>query len=287
MAKKTKCYFVRLAEFKRISPKCYKAVDYAGNEALIPSSQFYGYGDNDSPGENVYLSAWILEKKAIECSKENPVFLTADGNNACNVPAGAAAMVEHIPDKLEPLAAAEPVPFATAKLGAVFSSSCRIAAAANLINTLDDVNTVFYVCPAALKDDCVEFDAGCRFHVRCVELEAVKAGDQEYFDFLRSVFSTDCLIIDECFKSERPGAKWIKYLSNVAEKAKYKLILNADHPETNVEDIYLQMQFLSPDILKMSYYQFRELYCRYTQFKRGGRVEKTFIDGYSNFEHLR
>lgn len=102
MAKKTKCYLVRLSEFRRISPKCFKAVDFSGHEELIPASQFFGYGDNEKAGESVYLSAWILERKTLQYSEKTPVYLTDDGQNECNVDADAVVYVKHIPKKLEP-----------------------------------------------------------------------------------------------------------------------------------------------------------------------------------------
>ena len=102
MAWKTKCYLVRLQEFRRISPKCFKAVDFSGQEELIPDSQFFGYGDNDKSGESVYLSEWILERKKFQYSTKNPVYLTDDGQNECNVSANEVVYVKHVPKKLEP-----------------------------------------------------------------------------------------------------------------------------------------------------------------------------------------
>lgn len=69
-----KCYLVKLREFEQITPKCYKAVDFSGNEDLIPASQVCGIMQGKA-GADVYLSAWILERKNLVYSDKNPVFI--------------------------------------------------------------------------------------------------------------------------------------------------------------------------------------------------------------------
>lgn len=69
-----KCYLVKLQEFRQITPKCYKAVDFSGNEELIPASQVCGITQGKA-GADVYLSAWILERKSLVYSEKNPVFI--------------------------------------------------------------------------------------------------------------------------------------------------------------------------------------------------------------------
>ena len=67
-----KCYLVKLQEFRQISPKCYKAVDFSGHEDLIPASQVCGITQGKA-GADVYISAWILEQKSLVYSEKNPV----------------------------------------------------------------------------------------------------------------------------------------------------------------------------------------------------------------------
>ncbi len=70
---RTKCYSVRLKSLTPISSKCYKAVDWQGNEDLIPSSQIFGQDYGVSKSDAYWISAWILEKKGITytCKKEH------------------------------------------------------------------------------------------------------------------------------------------------------------------------------------------------------------------------
>ena len=63
MAKKVKCYLVRLKSLTSISEKAVKAVDFSGNEAILPKSQIFGmHGDSHA------ISEWILEQKNLQYS---------------------------------------------------------------------------------------------------------------------------------------------------------------------------------------------------------------------------
>ena len=92
-----KCYLVKLQDFRRITPKCYKAVDFSGNEDLIPASQVCGIMQGKA-GADVYISAWILEQKKLVYSAKNPVEIEPG-----EVPdEDVVVIVRHHPKKLEP-----------------------------------------------------------------------------------------------------------------------------------------------------------------------------------------
>lgn len=92
-----KCYLVKLQEFNQISPKCYKAVDFSGNEELIPASQVCGILQGKA-GADVYISAWILERKNLVYSEKNPVYIEPGEMPNEDV----VIVVKHHPKKLEP-----------------------------------------------------------------------------------------------------------------------------------------------------------------------------------------
>ena len=92
-----KCYLVKLQEFRQITPKCYKAVDFSGHEDLIPASQVCGIMQGKA-GVNVYISAWILEQKNLQYSAKNPVEVKPGQSSNGDV----VAIVKHTPPKLEP-----------------------------------------------------------------------------------------------------------------------------------------------------------------------------------------
>ena len=92
-----KCYLVKLQEFKPITDKCYKAVDFSGHEDLIPASQVCGIMQGKA-GADVYLSAWILERKSLVYSEKNPVYIEPGDIEDEDV----VIVVRHHPKKLEP-----------------------------------------------------------------------------------------------------------------------------------------------------------------------------------------
>lgn len=92
-----KCYLVKLQEFRQITPKCYKAVDFSGHEDLIPASQVCGIMQGKA-GADVYISAWILEQKSLVYSDKNPVFLEPGEMPDEDV----VIITKHHPQKLEP-----------------------------------------------------------------------------------------------------------------------------------------------------------------------------------------
>lgn len=92
-----KCYLVKLQCFEPITPKCYKAVDFSGNEALIPASQVCGIMQGKA-GANVYISAWILERKNLVYSDKNPVYVEPGEAPYENVE----IVIRHHPKKLTP-----------------------------------------------------------------------------------------------------------------------------------------------------------------------------------------
>lgn len=92
-----KCYSVRLAEFRRVSDKCYKAVAFDGSEALIPASQYYGEDLSVSKSDAYWISAWILGKKDIQYSTKKVAYFNEDGKM---VPV--TVVTENIPEKVAP-----------------------------------------------------------------------------------------------------------------------------------------------------------------------------------------
>lgn len=68
-----KCYMVRLKSLISISEKACKAVDFSGNEAILPKSQIFGmHGDSHA------ISEWILEQKNLQYSNKKSVWIDRD-----------------------------------------------------------------------------------------------------------------------------------------------------------------------------------------------------------------
>lgn len=59
----TKCVSVRLDSLVSISDKAYKAVDFAGNEAIIPKSQVLARDYDVVKSDAWWISAWIMQRR--------------------------------------------------------------------------------------------------------------------------------------------------------------------------------------------------------------------------------
>lgn len=72
MARKIKCYSVRLAGLTEITPKAAKLRGFDGSEDIFPLSQIFGRDYNVAKSEAYWIAAWILEKKNLQysCKKE-------------------------------------------------------------------------------------------------------------------------------------------------------------------------------------------------------------------------
>lgn len=179
------------------------------------------------------------------------------------------------------------------KVGALFlGCGCgKTQAAVELINTVEDIDLLMFVCPCRTKDNLREELAkcGCRYEADIVGVESIGCSDRIYLEVLDKVQSARkvFLVIDESIKVKNWSAKRTRRLIGIGEHAEFKLILNGTPITKNIIDIWAQMNFLSPKILgNISLYKFRDRYCKYTQVMQGYRVKKTFITGYENIDHL-
>lgn len=179
------------------------------------------------------------------------------------------------------------------KVGALFlGCGCgKSQTAVSLVNTVDDVDLLLWVCPLQTKKNVAEELAkcGCRYPAEIVGVESIGQSDRIYMETLNLIQAAKkaFLIVDESIKIKNMEAKRTKRLLQIGKHAEYKLILNGTPITKNIVDIYAQMQFLSPKIMRnMSFYQFRDDYCHYKQWRKNGRVQKTVITGFDNVDHL-
>lgn len=179
------------------------------------------------------------------------------------------------------------------KVGALFlSAGCgKTQTAVSLINTVDGVDLLLWVCPLQTKKNLQEELAkcGCRYPAEIVGVESIGQSDRVFMETLNRIQAAKraFLIVDESIKIKNMEAKRTQRLMVIGSHAEYKLILNGTPITKNIVDIYAQMQFLSPKIMRnMSFYQFREDYCHYKQWKKNGRIQKTVITGFDNIDHL-
>ena len=75
--------------------------------------------------------------------------------------------------------------------------------------------------------------------------------------------SYDMVVLDESSKIKNPQAKITKKLLKISSSIKYKYILSGTPITNNPVDIYSQLYFLDPNVLKFkNFYSFKSYYCQ-------------------------
>lgn len=120
-------------------------------------------------------------------------------------------------------------------------------------------------------------------------IESIGQSDRIYLQIHAEINNKTIIVVDESIKIKNFGAKRTKRLLELSKLTDYKLILNGTPMSRNMLDLWAQMEFLSPKILKMSEEKFKNTFCKYTTITKwiGGRsMKKVFITGHSNLEYL-
>lgn len=122
-------------------------------------------------------------------------------------------------------------------------------------------------------------------------IESLSNSDRIYFQVLNKLETSgkSFIVCDESLKIKNSSAIRTQRIIKLSEKAEYKLILNGTPLSRNLLDMWSQMEFLSPKILKMSEVEFKNTFCEYvTITKRIGnrKLIKEFITKYHNVEYL-
>lgn len=182
--------------------------------------------------------------------------------------------------------------FSRLKVGALFMEcgTGKTQAAVSIIDTAEDVDLLLWVCPCQTKDNLrAELDkCGCRYQPEIVGVESIGQSGRIFLEVLGKVKAAKkaFVVVDESIKIKNMRAKRTQRLLKIAENSEYRLILNGTPITKNITDIYAQMQFLSPKILDITWFRYRDTYCTYKQYKRNGVPYKTIITGHANVDHL-
>lgn len=164
--------------------------------------------------------------------------------------------------------------------------SGKTKVALDLINSKSNkIDYILWICPFSIKNEIIkERDKWYpAMKIDVVGCETIGSSDRTYLEILKKVTTSKTfIVVDESLKIKNINAKRTRRIIEFGEYAQYKLILNGTPITKNVIDLYTQMEFLSPKILKMSFNQFKNTYCEY--YIRGrlkGMVKKQH-----NIEHL-
>jgi SNF2 family DNA or RNA helicase len=188
------------------------------------------------------------------------------------------------------------------KVGALFMEpgTGKTSVAHALINSVPNIDYVLYLAPfqainqpnyketvPAEIDRCGGFKMLHDF----IGIESLSSADSLYLEIRNKLkkAKNPFIICDESLKIKNSNAIRTKRIIDLGTLADYKLILNGTPISRNLLDLWAQMEFLSPKILKMPESQFKNTFCEYTTItKRIGyrTIQKEWINGYHNIDYL-
>ena len=182
------------------------------------------------------------------------------------------------------------------KVGALFMrpGTGKTRTAVELINS-SDADWVLFLAPFRTKDNLKkEINKwGLNKPFRIEGIESLSNSDRLYVELTEEISHHDIpfMIIDESLKIKNQNAIRTKRILGLSVYAKFKLVLNGTPVSKNLLDLWTQMEFLSPKILKMNQQEFKDTFCHYIRYRKTnawGTVGKwqEFIKNYENLPYL-
>ena len=170
--------------------------------------------------------------------------------------------------------------FKKLKVGALFmkmgTGKTRIAIELVDYNKCD---LLVYVAPFStlknIENEFIKWDLKTKYIL--IGYETISSSDVKYLNLLKQLENKKCFIIaDESIFIKNENTKRYRRLNALRNKCEYALILNGTPLTKNEWDLYNQMQFLSPLILKMGREQFLNTFFKKITYKKKGHKENTF-----------
>lgn len=193
------------------------------------------------------------------------------------------------------------------KVGALFMKmgTGKTRVAVELVNAIEEkIDLVVYICPLRLiepkdpsirsiTDEVKKWGGFNATETVFIGVESIGMSDRIFLQTYRKIAEAwRCvLIVDESIKIKNIDAKRTKRLLEYSKMVEYKLILNGEPITKNLLDLYPQIQFLSPLILRMNLVEFKNTFCEYTTITKRfpGQYKqyvKEYITGYENIDYL-
>lgn len=112
---------------------------------------------------------------------------------------------------------------------------------------------------------------------KLIGYETISSSDRQYLELLNQLENKKVFIVaDESIFIKNEDTKRFKRLCELRNKCEYALILNGTPLTKNEWDLYNQMEFLSPLILKMGRQEFLNIFFKKITYKKKGHKENTF-----------
>ncbi len=181
------------------------------------------------------------------------------------------------------------------KCGALFmeAGTGKTRSALELIKNTD-ADYVLWFTPFQTKENLqTEINKWGGLDCDIVGIESIQNSDRIYLELSQKCEQAKkpFIVVDESLKIKNADANRTQRLLQLSEKSAYRIILNGTPLSRNLLDLWSQMEFLSPKILKMGLAEFKNTFCEYikvTYHSQGfGRsYSKEFIKKYHNIDYL-
>lgn len=181
------------------------------------------------------------------------------------------------------------------KCGALFmeAGTGKTRSALELIKNTD-ADYVLWFTPFQTKENLqTEINKWGGLDCDIVGIESIQNSDRIYLELSQKCEQAKktFIVVDESLKIKNADANRTQRLLQLAEKSAYRIILNGTPLSRNLLDLWSQMEFLSPKILKMGLAEFKNTFCEYIKVTYhshgfGRSYSKEFIKKYHNIDYL-
>ena len=181
------------------------------------------------------------------------------------------------------------------KCGALFmeAGTGKTRSALELIKNTD-ADYILWFTPFQTKENLqAEINKWGGLDCDIVGIESIQNSDRIYLELSQKCEQAKkaFIVVDESLKIKNSDANRTQRLLQLAEKSAYRIILNGTPLSRNLLDLWSQMEFLSPKILKMGLAEFKNTFCEYIKVTYhsqgfGMSYSKEFIKKYHNIDYL-
>jgi len=188
------------------------------------------------------------------------------------------------------------------KVGALFMEpgTGKTRTAMELVRSVPEVDFVLWLAPyrsvhpkvkgTGIKSEIAKW-GGFECDHEAMGIETLSSSDRTYLELIEKLksYSNPFVVVDESLKIKNWDSIRTQRIVELGKLAQFRLILNGTPLSKNLLDLWAQMEFLSPRILKMGLAQYKQTFCEYTVMtKRIGHrtIRREWINKYHNVDHL-
>jgi hypothetical protein len=188
------------------------------------------------------------------------------------------------------------------KVGALFMQpgTGKTRTAVELVRSVPEVDLVLWLAPyrsvhpriagTGIQDEVSKW-GGLHRETVFSPIETLSSSDRTYLELTSRLEAAQCpfVVCDESLKIKNWDSIRTKRIIELGKLAQYRLVLNGTPLSKSLMDLWAQMEFLSPLILKMNLARYKKTFVEYTTMtKRLGQrtIRREWVNKYHNVEHL-